>query len=176
MSLILPYWLQTRCFHTFSLLTNTTMLDMDSSLIGISTKRSWTAVPPWRAYTSPHWRALEWHSILPVHWNRLDEAWKRPKWCYRSNTKPTNSDNVGPKSTCSCDTDELQCWLRKKPCQNKHKEETCGQVKSDAMDRESLLCTLSECIDPMNPDSHPAGALINIVTGAIVHTSVNIDD
>ena len=44
------------------------------------------------------------------------------------------------------------------------------------MDRESLRHTLSECIDPMDPDSHPAGAFINIATGAIAHTSVNIDD
>ena len=38
---------------------------------------------------------------------------------------------------------------------NKHKEETCGRIKSDAMNLESLRHTLSECIDPMDPDNHP---------------------
>ena len=38
----------------------------------------------------------------------------------------------------------------------------------------SLRFTLSEFIDPMDPDSHPAGALIN--TGAIAITCINIDD
>ena len=28
----------------------------------------------------------------------------------------------------------------------------------------------------MDPNSHPAGALINTATGALAHTSVNIDD
>ena len=45
---------------------------------------------------------------------------------------------------------------------NKHKEETRGRIKSGAMDHESLCHTLSECINPMDPGSHPAGALINI--------------
>ena len=44
------------------------------------------------------------------------------------------------------------------------------------MDHESLRYTLSECIDQMDPDSHPADALINIPTSAIAHTRVNIDD
>ena len=59
---------------------------------------------------------------------------------------------------------------------NTHKDETRGWIKSGAMDRESLCHTMSECIDPMDPGSHPAGALINIATGAIAHTSVNIID
>ena len=63
------------------------------SLIDISTTRSWTAVPPWSAYTSPQWRALEWHSIRPVHWNHLGKVWKRSQWCYRSNA---NSGKLGP--------------------------------------------------------------------------------
>ena len=59
---------------------------------------------------------------------------------------------------------------------NKHKEETRGQIKSDGMDHESFRHTLSECIDPMDPGSNPVGALINIATGAVAHTSVNIGD
>ena len=59
---------------------------------------------------------------------------------------------------------------------NKHKEETRGWIKSGAMDHESLRHTLSECIDPMDPGSHPVSGLINIATGAIAHTSVNVKD
>ena len=57
----------------------------------------------------------------------------------------------------------------------KHKEETSGRINSDAQDRESPHHTLSECIDPMDPDSHPDGTLINIVTGAIAPANVNIE-
>ena len=56
-----------------------------------------------------------------------------------------------------------------------HKEATRGQINSEAQDRESLHRTLSECIDPMDPDSHPDGALMNIVTGAIAPENVNIE-
>ena len=59
---------------------------------------------------------------------------------------------------------------------NKHKEETRGRIKSGDMDRKSLRHTMSERIDRMDPGSHPAGALINITTGAIARTSVNIED
>ena len=59
---------------------------------------------------------------------------------------------------------------------NKNEEETHWRIKSGAMDHESLRHTLSECIDPMDPASHPAGALINIATGAIAHTSINLED
>ena len=55
----------------------------------------------------------------------------------------------------------------------KHKEETSGRINSDA--QESLHHTLSECIDPMDPDSHPDGTLINIVTGAIAPANVTIE-
>ena len=37
-----------------------------------------------------------------------------------------------------------------------------------------LHCSL-ECIDPVDPDSHPAGALRNVVTGAVAPQDVNID-
>ena len=56
-----------------------------------------------------------------------------------------------------------------------HKEATRGQINSKAQDLESLHRTLSEFIDPMGPDSHPDGALMNIVTGAIAPEHVNIE-
>lgn len=57
----------------------------------------------------------------------------------------------------------------------KHKEETSGRINSDSQERQSLHLTLSECIDPMDPDSHPDGALINVVAGFISPANVNID-
>ena len=50
-----------------------------------------------------------------------------------------------------------------------------GHIKTEAQDRQSLRVTLQECIDPMNLDSHPDGALLNIVTGAVAPQDVNID-
>ena len=40
-----------------------------------------------------------------------------------------------------------------------HKEESNGRIKTDAQDRQSLRVTLQEYIDPMDPDSHPDGAV-----------------
>ena len=71
---------------------------------------------------------------------------------------------------------DLQMMTEETLPKNKHKEETRGRIKCGAMDRESLRHTLSECIAPMDPGSRPAGAFINIATGAIAHTSVNIED
>ena len=182
--MIMPYWLQlrTRCLHAFSLLKNTTMLDMDSflSLINISTNRSWTTVPPWRAFTSSQWRALEWHSIRPIHWNHLDKAWKRSKWFIGATQNlQTVANWAHSKHAVVTLVMDLQMMTEEETLpKNKHKEETHGRIKSGAMDRGSLRHTLSECIDPMDPGSHPAGALIyiNIATGAIAHTSVSIED
>jgi len=56
-----------------------------------------------------------------------------------------------------------------------HKEESNGRIKTDAQDRLSLSVTLQECIDPMDPDSHPDGALLNVVTEAVAPQDVNID-
>ena len=39
----------------------------------------------------------------------------------------------------------------------------------------SLNAILQECIDLMDPDSHPDEALLNVVTGAVAAQDVNID-
>ena len=57
-----------------------------------------------------------------------------------------------------------------------HKEEGASRIKTDAGDREKIRNKLVICIDPLNPDSHPPGNLINIVTGRISPASVNVDD
>ena len=56
-----------------------------------------------------------------------------------------------------------------------HKEESNWRIKTDAQDRQSLNAILQECIDLMDPDSHPDGALLNVVTGAVAAQDVNID-
>ena len=56
-----------------------------------------------------------------------------------------------------------------------HKEEFNGRIETDAQDRQSLRDTLLKCIDPMDPDTHPDGALLNVVTGSVAPQVVNID-
>ena len=56
-----------------------------------------------------------------------------------------------------------------------HKEEVEGRIKKDQADRQCLRDTLEVCIDPLEYDSHPDGALMNIVTGQIAHSDVNAD-
>ena len=90
------------------------------SLIDISTKRSWTTVPPWRAYTSPQWRALEWHSIRPVLWNHLDKAWEKVQVVLSEQCKTHKHWQIGPIVNMQLWHWWWTCrwWLRTKPCQN----------------------------------------------------------
>lgn len=58
-----------------------------------------------------------------------------------------------------------------------HKEEAPGRIKVDMQDRSHLRQKLAICIDPLNPDEHPADSLINIVTGEIINNKeINIDN
>ncbi len=57
-----------------------------------------------------------------------------------------------------------------------HKEENKSRVKTDQTDRLSLRRTLDVCIDPLENESHPDGALMNIVTGEVAHPTVNADN
>ena len=57
-----------------------------------------------------------------------------------------------------------------------HKEETSARIRADASDRASLRRTLTSCIDPLNPDAHPPGSIINIATGKIASAEVNVDE
>ncbi len=56
-----------------------------------------------------------------------------------------------------------------------HKGETEGRIKVDTADRLSLRNTLEICINPLDDNSHPDGALMNIVSGEIAHPHVNAD-
>ena len=57
-----------------------------------------------------------------------------------------------------------------------HKEESEGRIKVDKADRLSLCNTLDVCVNPLDDDSHPDGALMNIVTGKISHPDVRQDN
>ena len=49
------------------------------------------------------------------------------------------------------------------------------RIQRDAEDRNSIRKTLETCIDPMDPDSHEDGVLLNISTGQIAQPEVNVD-
>jgi len=55
-----------------------------------------------------------------------------------------------------------------------HKEDSY-RIRRDAEDRCSIRKTLETCVDPMDPDSHEAGFLLNISTGQIAQPAVNVD-
>ena len=55
-----------------------------------------------------------------------------------------------------------------------HKEESSTRIAADQQDRRSLRRALSLAIDPLDPEQHPEGNLLNIVTGELVHTDINV--
>ena len=59
--------------------------------------------------------------------------------------------------------------------QIRHKEEDTFRIQRDTEDRNSIRKTLEPCSDPMDPDSHEDGVLLNISTGQIAQPEVNVD-
>ena len=59
--------------------------------------------------------------------------------------------------------------------QIRHKEEDKFRIQRDTEDKNSIRKTLETCIDPMDPDSHEDGVLLNMSTGQIAQPEVNID-
>ena len=55
-----------------------------------------------------------------------------------------------------------------------HKEESKSRLNDDSKDRTSLRRVLAGCIDPLQPDSHSGGQLLNICTGRIATEEVNV--
>ena len=45
----------------------------------------------------------------------------------------------------------------------------------DKVDRQQLINTLRQCIDPLDSASHPDGGLIHISTGEVAPTECNVD-
>lgn len=54
-----------------------------------------------------------------------------------------------------------------------HKEESAKRIAADQKDRESVRRSLLIAIDPLDPDQHPSGKLLNIVTGEMAHDDIN---
>ena len=55
-----------------------------------------------------------------------------------------------------------------------HKEEFKTRLNADTKDRNSLCQVLAGCIDPLQPDTHQGGKLVNICTGRIAEDDVNV--
>ena len=56
-----------------------------------------------------------------------------------------------------------------------HKEESPSRINRDGDDRQSLRRTLLSCINPMDPDTHVTGSLLNIWSGQVAQPNVNVD-
>ena len=92
--------------------------------------------------------------IIPS-WHFRKSRW-RPKWLPECVIGLTNSGNVVVQPTRSNNIDNLQMMTEEDSTPKLvHKLETNRRIKTDAQDRQTLRVTLQECIDPMNPDSHP---------------------
>ena len=59
--------------------------------------------------------------------------------------------------------------------QTDHKEESASRIHQDECDRRLLRTALESCIDPLDPDSHAAGCLLNIYSGQLAQPNVNVD-
>ena len=57
-----------------------------------------------------------------------------------------------------------------------HKEEGKARIQADAKDWAGLSQKLDSCVDPLDPEGHPDGSIVNIVSGKIAPESVNVDN
>lgn len=67
------------------------------------------------------------------------------------------------------DSDEVEC-------KEKHKEVFLSRIRHDADDRNAIRQALSSFIDPLNPELHEDGLLLNIVSGQVANDGVNVDN
>ena len=58
--------------------------------------------------------------------------------------------------------------------QSTHKEEAVARMKRDQTDRENLREALAGCVDPLDPDTHTEGQLMNICNGKVAPLDVNV--
>ena len=49
-------------------------------------------------------------------------------------------------------------------------------IQADAKDRVGLHQKLDSCMDPMDPERHPDGSIINMVSRKLAPASVNVDN
>ena len=59
------------------------------------------------------------------------------------------------------------------PTAKVHKVESTKIIAADKKDRESIQRSIALGIDPLDPDQHPNGKLLNIATGELAHEDVN---
>ena len=80
--------------------------------------------------------------------------------------------------TCSQLINDIATVIEKNPKGPKivHKEESESRIKYDTHDRLKLREKLITCIDPLDPNSHPNGDLMNVVTGKLSPSCVNAHD
>ena len=55
-----------------------------------------------------------------------------------------------------------------------HKEESPSHINRDGDDSQSLSRTLLSCINPMDPDTHVTGSVLNIWSGQVEQPNVNV--
>ena len=60
--------------------------------------------------------------------------------------------------------------------QSTHKEEASARMKRDRTDRENLREALAGCVDPLDPDTHPEGQLMNVCNGKVAPPDVNVHE
>eukprot|EP00745_Piridium_sociabile_P037812 TRINITY_DN68984_c0_g1_i6.p1 TRINITY_DN68984_c0_g1~~TRINITY_DN68984_c0_g1_i6.p1 ORF type:complete len:1121 (+),score=248.01 TRINITY_DN68984_c0_g1_i6:81-3443(+) len=63
-----------------------------------------------------------------------------------------------------------------KETQEKHKEEFPSRINQDGDDRRAIRQALATFIDPLDPESHGGGSLLNIVSGKVADPEVNVDN
>ena len=63
-----------------------------------------------------------------------------------------------------------------KESKDEHKEELKSRINQDGEDRRAIREVLATFIDPLDPESHCGGALLNIVSGKLANPEVNVDN
>lgn len=77
-------------------------------------------------------------------------------------------------TTCGQLINSLEKMTEKEsPKATHHEKGSVKRIDVDRNDRESSKKSLSLTVDPLEPDQHPAGKLMNIVTDEVTNTDVN---
>ena len=78
--------------------------------------------------------------------------------------------------TLDRDLERIRCGKDNKT-QITHKDESASSIAVDGKKREIIREKLAISIEPLVPDQHPLGSLINIVTGEVMQDeSINVDN
>ena len=58
----------------------------------------------------------------------------------------------------------------------KHKVEFLSRIRHDGDDKRTIRQALAAFIDPLNPELHGVGLLLNVVSGKMANPEVNVDN